>query len=243
MTKSVLCIVVSGIVLSGCESSEEKTIAAGQACLDSARNATDAQSCLDIVGQLDTPAANTLKCSAMYIKKGFTASRFSQAFEQLKNNPNGGGGGAVDPTGATISFLAFTGGATTSADRSDAALTYSYCSKSGSRSLERLASLTKFATGSIALGKDIGSSNCSSLAVGNNTQLASCLTDVKNNASSPTQKEELGNMVIALQQSYCNSGSSYSGNNMCNELNSAINSGGGNPVTIINNFLTGITTN
>jgi hypothetical protein len=217
-------------VLSGCETAEDKAISSGQACIDSARTPAAAQVCLNTVASYDSASANLIKCSASYIKQGFTASRFADAFQRLNENPTGGTGGQpIDTMGTSLSFLAFS-------TQTDADQTYTYCEKSGVRSLLRLAAASKTATTMFVLAQSVSGAGCDPAAIKDKTpaQIAACMSGLQ---SSGTDKTALGSAAIAMQSSYCNAGSSYTTTDVCLNLNAAITAGGGNLTTIANALL------
>lgn len=223
-------------ILMACENADDKAISAAQACLDNARTSTQADTCISMVSALDTEQANLIKCSAMYVKKGFTSTRFADAFSQLKNNPTGTGGQAVDGMGSAISYLAFTGtGASADADT-----TYNYCQKSGARSMLRLANMTKLATYVLSIGSTAAVADCTTCANGGtctSALMASCLTGLQ---GSSTDKTAIGAIAVGAQQSYCNAGSTYANTEVCTNLNNAINTGNGDYTAIANALLAGM---
>lgn len=227
-------LLVAATVLTACETSEDKAISAAQSCLDNATVSTQADACLAMVSGLDTAQANVIKCSAMYIKKGFTSTKFANAFDQLKANPNGTGGQAVDGMGTATSTLAFTGSGATA----DADTTLGYCTKSGSLSMQRLATLTKLGTYVLSIGSGAGVASCSTCTSGgtcDSATMASCLTGLQ--GSTGTDKTAIGTIAIGAQTSYCGAGSSYANTEVCTNLNNAIASGNGDLTAIADALL------
>jgi hypothetical protein len=224
-------VVVAVFFQVGCENSDEKAIANAQSCLDQARTSDDANRCFALVQDMDSASANLIKCSARYIQQGFTGARFASAFEQLKDNPSGGSSDAMT---STLSFLSFSSPAA-------ATETYGFCEKSGLKSLIRLSVMSRMATTIISAAQQISAPGCPALGQvpDGSTNMATCLSNLASNGTPAIldDKEQLGQIAVIAKDAYCGEGSSFNNTDICNNLNQAIQAGGGDPTAIANQLL------
>lgn len=211
--------------LTGCETAEDRQIAAGQACLDSARDAASADQCISIVQGLESESSYLIRCSANFVANGFTGNRIASAFQRLKDD-NGSGG--QDPMMTMMTFLVFQN----TSDNHKIATTINNCQRSGVTSMFRLATTAQLATTIASLGGALGSG---ALDPNNPSFDPTQLQTIANNLISggTTQdKEQIGSIAITAAEAYCNEGSSYKGTEVCTNLEGAIATGGGNLETI-----------
>lgn len=212
-------LLVSGLIfvafIAGCESKEDVAIAKAEKCLNTATSTT-AMDCVSGLSSYTNEKAYLLRCSALYLKNGFTGTRLLEAFKNLKNS------GGTDPMAIVMSTLAFS----TIAEANEAG---TYCSMSGSVSLERLSDMTKMAT---IIPITMGIIPSSGLTEG---QMLTAIQNMRDGIQGGTltadQLAALPGLATTISESasnYCYEGSSYSSNVVCTNLNTAIQSGGSN---------------
>jgi len=210
MASKKLLVVTSlaALALAGCETSDDRTLAQGQACLDSATSATAAQ-CKDLVAGLTSQESYMIRCSADFIAQDFTGTRIANSISQMKN-----GSGTTNGTTSMIAYLVFKN-ATPSADTA-----ISDCTAAGSRSMLRLATATKLATTIATAGGILGSIDPTSATAA--TQLQTVVNNLAASPPSAADLTSLGNTAILANQAYCGDGSSYVGTDVCNNLSAAV---------------------
>jgi hypothetical protein len=205
------------LALAGCETGDDRTLAAGQACLDAATPAT-ANQCVTIVQGLTSQESYMIRCSANFIAQGFTGTRIADAITKIKDNDGSG----TDPMVGMMAYLSFTS-ASPSADEA-----ISNCETAGSKSMLRLATAAKLATTIASFTGGIGSIDPDS---------PTAAQDLKNkidqliSSPNPTANAELGSTAVVAAQAYCAAGSSYEGTEVCQNLTAAVNSSS-DPATI-----------
>lgn len=197
--------------LSSCESDDQTTISAAQSCLDKATSST-VSSCVTMLGSLTSQDAYLIRCSAHYIKQGFTTTRFVNAYNLLKSNS----GSSSNALSSSLSFMSFN--SLTGTDGANQAVTD--CQNANVKSMYRLAVLTQMATiitssANLASSYDPNSGYTSA-------QVTSAITNFVSNGGDPTT---LGNTAIAANQAYCSTGSSFSGTSVCTTLSAAVSGG------------------
>lgn len=205
-------------LLTSCETPEDQQIASAQNCIDAAKTSDDADRCYAIVNGLETEKAYLVRCSASYIAQGFTGARFAAAFQRLKDNPSSG----QDPMATVMAYLIFTKASTLhSVDN-----TLTNCTRSGVRSMVRLATMSKLATfvassglGGITAGADPLSSSF------NPSTISTAITNLAGSGSAADQAS-VGTIAIQASDAYCNAGSSFENNEICTNLKNAIAGGG-----------------
>lgn len=205
----VLGLGVVSLGLSGCETDEDRQLAAGQACLDQATTSSQADTCVSLVQGLTSSESYLLRCSANFVAQGFTASRIASSVDKVKNSGN------QDQMTGMMSFLVFKSAGTN--NTADNAVTN--CQKSGVRSMLRLATAAQLATTIAGVGGvDPNGADPA-------TAMANAIATFQGSAT-PTQQTQLGNTAILASQVYCSEGSSYASTQVCTILNGAVNSGG-----------------
>jgi len=233
----VLSGVLSIALLSGCEKDEDRTIAAGQACLDNARSADDADRCVSLVQGLETEPAYLIRCSANFIAQGFTGDRVASAFQELKDNPAAG----ENMTAKMMAYFVFSESGVLAAHTADVAVTN--CERSGVKSMQRLATLAKLATFTARLAGGGGGSGALPPALDPNSdsfdpsQFQAQLPTIIGNATTADQ-EQIGTIAITANQLYCNEGSTFKEKDICKQLGDAIAAAAGDPATIGAQLLT-----
>ncbi len=215
------------LLLAGCgEKAEDRQIAAGLACLDSAQNENDAEVCLQKVDGLTSRKSYLIRCSANFIAQGFTGQRIADAFQKLKDNP----GGSTTPTSAMMAYFVFAKNLPNhTADR-----TVENCTRSEVKGLIQLATTAKLATfvanpgGGILAGTNLdpASGNFDAGAI------QAQLNNLANGGATPQQLTEIGNIATTAQSAYCTAGSTFKDQDVCSKLDAAITAGGGNPSAI-----------
>lgn len=134
----VLTPVVFGLMSCGSEKDTDK-IGDAQACLDklNADNPSGIDKCLVPISHLSTPQAESLRCTAGFLKEGLaTGQRIVAGFERLGDTPSS------DQTLALMEILSFTSEGVPADDFSNARTTYSSCLKSRAKGSTLLASFS-----------------------------------------------------------------------------------------------------
>lgn len=203
-----LVVVMAGGLLTACGPSEADKIGEAQLCLDTAPQGQAAQ-CLEKIAGIDTPAANTLRCSAGFIDEGFTQpARFKSAFDQLSNSGNSG-------TEAFLSVLSFRSKSTADENLTLATETYGHCVKSGGKGVMLLASMANTATN---LAKVAGSLNP---ATGD---ITTAINDLVNDPTNPANAPVIAAVGSAISTTYtasCKTGQQADAA-LCSQLDSAL---------------------
>lgn len=214
----MLALAVLPLLIASCETPEDRQLATGQNCIDTAKTSADADRCYEAVAGLETEKAYLIRCSASYIAQGFTGARFAAAFQRLKDNPSSG----QDPMATVMAYLIFS--KTSTLHTADNAL--ANCTKSGVRSMIRLATMTKLATfiasaglGGVTANLDPTDSSFNPAAI------STAITNLAGSGSAADQAN-VGTIAIQASDAYCNSGSSFENNEICINLRAAINGGG-----------------
>jgi hypothetical protein len=215
--------------------SEESLVVEAQACLNRVphSNPSAALECLAKIEGLDTPEANQLKCSGIFILKGFTdPNRLTQIAKQLKD---AGGHGSTATLGA-IGLLAFAG----PDSKAQAEKALKTCEKSGSKGMTLLASMSNLAT--IMNESGIGNivSNCSNTI--NPQECADAVSDVLCDQDASNLDTEMGAVAVATYNNVCRF--NPQGNPMCQVYAQAtVNGTVTNPVQVgqnLRHYLTGV---
>lgn len=214
-------VATAALGLTGCESKQEANLAKAQACLDKA-SPTTVDACTAIVANDNSQKAMLIRCAGLYIKNGFVGDRVAQAFERIKQNPSGG----TNPMLTSLSFMTFT-------DMESANLAAQYCTASGVRSMERLSNFTSMAT-LLAVKGFVGTIPAEGLS---EAQMTAAITAVKAQLQAGDDDAEalgakLGTIVTQAESSYCQEGSSFKTNKVCQDLTAAVGSGDVNAVAL-----------
>ncbi len=221
LKKHFLFAVLAAAGLAACttENEEDRKIAAGMACIDAAKNESDADICLQKVEGLTSKQSYLIRCSANMIAQGFTGSRVAKAFQELKDN-NG------NKTTAMMAYLVFA----KDLPNHTADKTLENCSLSGVNSVKGLAAMIKTATLTaqiVSVGDSIDEafdpSNPDSF---DPDKLKEALDDLDLN-DIEDHAEDFGNLAIIAHESYCYEGSSMKDQDVCTKLAEAIQDGGG----------------
>ncbi|MCB0384243.1 MAG: hypothetical protein KDD43_02525 [Bdellovibrionales bacterium] len=190
--------------LAGCESDETNAISKAQRCLDDARTAAAAKACRGLVDGKTSQQAMIVRCAIEVVSGGLITSRVSQAFQELENSTN-------DKEATMMGIMANDDGPTA------AETAAAYCNASGISGLQYLANLSVVGTYMVAA---VGSWNGDGQALINQCAPP---TNGCNDAA-------IGTAIISIGQSYC--GGQDADEEMCNEINQAIATGGGDPATV-----------
>lgn len=203
--------------LTACESSDDRTLAQGQACLDAATTAAQAQQCSNIVAGLTSQEAFMIQCSAIFVQQGLTGSRVANAIANVN-----AGSSSTDATTGLIAYLVFKN-ATPSADDAIAK-----CTSANSKAMLRLATAAKLATTIANAAGALGSIDPSSPNAAQ--QMASAVQSLVSSPS-PTTNAAIGSIAVTANSAYCGDGSSYQNTQVCTDLQQAIGSSS-DPATI-----------
>lgn len=206
--KLIFVASLATLALAGCETSDDRTLAQGQACLDSATSSSALQ-CKDLVAGLSSQESNMIRCSADFIAQGFTGTRIADSISQIKNSS-----GSTDGTTAMIAYLVFK----STSPSADTAV--SDCTAAGSRSMLRLATATKLATTIASAAGILGSIDPTSATAA--SQMQAAVNSLASGSPSASDLTTLGNTAILANSAYCSDGSSYVGTDVCNDLKTAL---------------------
>ncbi len=212
-------LAMTSLALSGCETADDRKLAAGQACLDSATS-SNALQCKSLVDGLNSAEASMIRCSANFVSQGLTGSKIAESISKIKDSS-----GTVDGTTGMIAYLIFPN-ASPSAD-----VAIADCTAAGSKAMLRLATATKLATlmaqTAQALGGAAINPNSPTLA----QDMQNAVNSIATGSPSAAQLQAIGNTAITASQAYCGDGSSYVGTDVCNDLKAAVDSSS-DPATI-----------
>ncbi len=211
-------LVPAVVILAACETPEDQKLAGAQNCIDIAKTSDDADRCTAMVSGVETEKAYLIRCSAGYIAQGFTGARFATAFQRLKDNPSSG----QDPMATVMAYMIFT--KALPAYTADATL--ANCTKSGVRSMVRLATMTKLATFIATAG--LGGIPTTADPLNPAFNPAAITTAIANLAGSgsPADQANVGAIAVQMNTAYCNPGSSFESNEVCTNIKNAVNGGG-----------------
>lgn len=211
-------LIGSAAVFTACETSDDNAYAKAQACLDKAGSSADGTNCIRMVNGLSGEKASLIRCSATYLRRGFTNSKFVTAFDKLKSGAN--------PAVELMSVMAFTGTATETgnAATSDSSYLVSECGSSKSPGMIYMAMATNTATiaanltGTDACGTD-------TTAAGFATCVKSNLATIATPSAAPATQAQIGAAAISAQTSYCSSPTADP--KLCSQISQAVSQGGG----------------
>lgn len=220
----LLLMIPALLVLTSCETPEDRQLATAQDCIDAAKTGADADVCYASVDGNESEKAYLIRCSASYIAQGFTGKRFANAFQGLKDNPSSG----QDPMATVMAHLIFT----KSSPIHNIDKTLENCKKSGVRSMVRLATMSMLATFVTQSGLGSIPTNADPLDPSfDPNQITNAISQLVNNGS-PEAKEKVGELAVQANQAYCNPGSSFETNEICKNLRDAIAGGNGDAAQI-----------
>lgn len=226
---AILMLVSTVTMLTGCESDEDKKLASAQACLDRASTTTDANNCTALISGLTSQSSYLIRCSANFIAQGFTASRLANAFQQVKDNTGG-----ADPMVSLMGWFVFQ----SVAGNNSASDAVTNCTASGVTSMLRLATAANLAT---TLASYTGLGNFTSTDTA--TLTANMQAAIAAANGDPVKEAELGQVAVTAASAYCSEGSSYSGTEVCTNLQAAVAGAGGNYETIGEQLIAALGTN
>ncbi|RYZ87253.1 MAG: hypothetical protein EOP06_12980 [Proteobacteria bacterium] len=230
MTKMIRGLSLLGLsaltltALSGCETGEDRSLASAQSCLDGARNASDANRCIEMVQGLTTPDSYLIRCSANFVAQGFSGQKIADVLQSLSNNSSS----TADPMVTLMAYIKFDD---TVGPLHTAAATEKNCELSGVRSMLRLAAAANLATTVQNIVNDLVA-NSGVVLTGQLTgdpvadmqvivDTLSGQTGMSGNLSEE-QAESIGAIAITANGAFCNAGSAYSTEEICKNLGNAI---------------------
>lgn len=220
--KSLLTIGLGVSLISCGKATDLDKIADAQACLDkitSSSDSTGIAACKSKVSGLTSTGAQSILCSANFMREGFTNP--SDIASKMANLNNG-------DTTALMSAITFTTGANVTEDALNAKNTFQYCRNSGGKGATILSAFAYIPMAIIEAGNDgAGTSQAQCAKSGGAYNLSNCVTAmaVDGNLSSASLKTAIGQVVIATYDVSC--ASSSANEDLCNMLSTAITNGGG----------------
>jgi hypothetical protein len=183
-------------------------VAEAQVCLNSSTQ-SNALDCLTKVEGLDSAAANTIRCAAIFIRQGFSSPSFvAQAANQIKS------GSGKSATLAVMTAFEFKSLASVTDNYNMSQEALRYCSQSGSKGLGFLATSASLATTSKYLASVVVG------ACGAAGDTAAQLTCLKNQNNS-TADAAVGAVVSAAYQANCQGSQSGANKEFCNQFAAA----------------------
>lgn len=181
LASSLLIAGTIGFALLGCESEEDNKILSAQMCFNKLGDTpTDAQvdGCMEKISDIDTDGANTLRCSAEFLKGGLTTTKLVTAFDTYGDQPED------QQEAYLLENIALSG--TTPLATATAA--YTLCAKTKTPGLLYIATLARLGTmiDVNGTGPDY------------NSRIQSCANTTEN-----CQQTDMGKMVVEMSDSYC----------------------------------------
>jgi hypothetical protein len=223
-TLAITLVATSTLVTTGCETAEDRQLAVAQSCLDDARTPAQAKACMSKVQGLESQGAYLVRCSVHFIVQGFTGQRLVKAFEGMKNS-------SANSTTTAMALFVFQNEAGHTASQA-----LEDCTKSGVKSLARMASIAKLATSTASIFGDL------SVFEFNPDDPEAAINALSAFLENPPtldsdQAADLGNTIITAQQNLCSPGSTFEGQEMCSVLGDAIAANPNDPAELANFFL------
>ncbi|MES2962457.1 MAG: hypothetical protein V4760_01110 [Bdellovibrionota bacterium] len=155
----------------------------------------------------------------------------ASAFQKVKENTGGG-----DPMVTLMGYFVFQPSVTN--NTADDAVTN--CTRSGVRSMLRLASAAQLATTFATLsGVSLTTFDPTNPAF-DSTQMLTAINNASGNAAS---EAAVGAVAVTAAAAYCNEGSSYKGTEVCTNLEAAIAGAAGNNTLIGQQFIAALNAN
>ncbi len=216
-----------GMINTGCEDQSQATLASAQSCLDAANTTAKANACAAKVANDHSAEAYLIRCSANFIAQGVTGDRLANAYKQMSTSSS-------NKTTALMAYLIFDDSLT----GNTASETTFNCQSSGVASIFQLASAAALATAvgkatSTALGVSItsllpdanGNVNTGTLQ----TAMATLETNITswgpNDPRTIQAESTIGSAVSNSYGAFCSTSSSFSSEDVCTKINSAVASG------------------
>jgi hypothetical protein len=201
--KKWLCLLAVSSVFIGCEEKEDDQIYSAQICMNTATDLT-VDACLAKIAGVSSARAFVLRCSAEFIRAQITTSTIVTAIENIEDND---AGNAEDPT---IEFYdQFSFNSTASAD-----VAVTNCTASGSEGLKLLALSAKTAT---VIKYDV---------LGG-TLDAATIAALDPSTADAADLQAIGESVLLMSPIACGTGGSLADTEVCDNINAAILSSGG----------------
>lgn len=240
----ILPIIASIIILTSCAQKDSDKIGDAQACLDKAKNSSQANTCITKVEGINSASADGIRCAGKFIGEGFSDP---QKYITALNNLSGGGG----ITGL-MGALSFSSQNDITVDTDNAETTFGYCANSGGKGATLLA-VFAYLNNAIYEFIRTGSSNgaCATTPVSGGYSFASCLSaDAMNvlpnmiqlvdmaatsGSSAYNIQSALGAAILTTYNISCEGGSISS--EMCTTLGNSVTGGAGNNRQMFKSFL------
>ncbi|MEI7973211.1 MAG: hypothetical protein WCH11_02465 [Bdellovibrio sp.] len=206
----IIFVLVGSVgLLSGCANKKEADkVVDAQACLNASSQGT-ALDCVSKVEGLDSSAANTIRCAAIFIRQGFSNPTFvAQAANQVKS------GSGKSATLAIMTAFEFKALASVSENYTMSQDALKYCSQSGSKGLGFLATSASLATTSKYLSFVIVGA-CGS--AGDTAAQLTCLKTQNNT----TADAAVGTVVAAAYQTNCQGTQAGANKEFCSQFATA----------------------
>lgn len=200
-----------GALLTGCEAeqTEKDMIAEAQFCLDDARDAASADSCLSKISGLTSPQAYTLRCAGGFIAAEITSpEKLSTALNAISD-----GGGAT----TLLSSLSFP--TTQLADT-----TFNSCNLSNQNGLKLIGAMAKSATVLASMATSL--SSCTSITDCSAAEIESTIDDLIAGVTGadPDAEAAVIAIVSSVQTVYASTcgGTNNANSDICGQITSAV---------------------
>ncbi|RYZ71199.1 MAG: hypothetical protein EOP05_12320 [Proteobacteria bacterium] len=186
-------------------------MASAQSCLDGARTSEQADQCYSIVEGLTTPDAYLIKCSANFVAQGFSGQKIADVLQSISNNTGD------NSTVALMGHLNFNN-SIGNGQRHTATNTVLNCRNSGSVSMLRLATAAELATTVQGLVDP-------TLLSGNDpvANMQAAIDSLSNGTIPAGGAAAVGQVATTVSGAFCGPGSTYESEDICKDLNNAIN--------------------
>lgn len=242
----ILPIIASIFILTSCAQKDSDKIGDAQACLDKAKTATQANTCIAKVEGIESASADGIRCAGKFIGEGFSDP---QKYLTALNNLSGGGG-----VSGLMGALSFTSESEITADTDNAELTFGYCANSGGKGATLLAVfayLNNAIYDFVSISGTAGS--CSASPTGGGYDFLTCasqngpsaglrmtylLDAATADAGAQSVQSALGAAILVTYNTSCSAGSITS--EMCTTLSTAVTGNTTNPRAIFTSFLTNL---
>lgn len=223
-------LMLCSFLMVGCQKSENDALQSAQLCLNTA-TPSSARSCVDKVSDLNSPNAQKLKCSAIYLAEGFgTASQIVNLLDSLDTNSGSScNSGNCSPTLTVMAELSFKNGNNTlDANRKKnlalAEEAIATCSNTGFKSYVQISSIFKIGTMAAMQAYAIRD-----LFPPINPNDPISVDEIKD-AVAQLPPEELGQIAFSAYHMVCvgNNSPSSATQDYCDELQKSLNNYGNN---------------
>ncbi len=215
--KRIAFVLLALAALPHCANKDSNSLAEAQQCLDNVpdSNPTAANACMTPIANLQSEAADVLKCSIAFMAGGLTTTKVANAYKALEDNPS-------NKVAIFMATLALTPTASQQAA--------SYCDASDDQGLIYIAQLSVI--GSV-LANAIGGYDPTSGVPPTQTQITAAITACQ---SGGCDDATVGTAAETLGEGYC--AQPGASTDVCPQLTQAIANSNGNPASVAQQLYT-----